>query len=161
MTPSVVVEHARDLADRVGRHLGTSRWVCIEQDAIDAFATLTGDDHWIHVDAGRAGRELPQGRTLVHGFHLLSLIPALQRDIYQVRRRGKGLNYGCDRVRFTAPVPAGSRVRLSQLLAACQPLPGATRLTFESTLELEGSERPALVARTLLQIEIACSEGNA
>lgn len=149
---SVTVEHAADLAAHIGRPLGTSDWVVVDQARIDAFAQLTGDDHWIHVDVERARREMPQGRTIVHGFLLLSLIPFLQRGIYTIRRRGKGLNYGCNRVRFTAPVPVDSRVRLHQSVKECVRVDGGTRLTFESTVEIEAGDRPALVADTLLQI---------
>ena len=149
---TLTVEHAADLAAHTGSDIGASRWVDIEQSAIDAFAALTGDDHWIHVDTARAAREMPGGKTIAHGFYVLSLIPALQRDVYSIRQRGKGLNYGCNRVRFTAPVPVGSRVRLRQKVQACERVEGATRITFESTVEIEGQERPALVAETLLQI---------
>lgn len=148
----VVLEHASDLAAHVGQELGASAWVRLDQAQIDAFAALTGDDHWIHIDVERAGREMPQGKTIVHGFFVLSLIPFLQRGIYTIRQRGKGLNYGCDRVRFTAPVPVGSRVRLRQSVKECVPLPSGTRVTFASTIDIEGQERPALVADTILQI---------
>jgi acyl dehydratase len=149
---TLVLERADDLAGYLGQPLGTSDWISLDQARIDAFAQLTGDDHWIHVDAERAGREMPQGKTIVHGFLLLSLIPFLQRGIYTIRQRGKGLNYGCDRVRFTLPVPVDSRVRLAQSVKACTRLEAATRIGFASTIEVEGQERPALVADTLLQI---------
>lgn len=150
---TVVVEQAADLAAYVGGPpLGASDWVLLDQAKVDAFAALTGDDHWIHVDVERAAREMPAGRTIVHGFLVLSLIPFLQRGIYTVRQRGKGLNYGCNRVRFTAPVVVDSRVRLRQSVQECVRLEGATRITFASTIEVEGQERPALVAETLLQI---------
>lgn len=150
---SLVLEQAADLAAYVGGPaIGASDWVLLDQQKISAFAELTGDDHWIHVDVDRAAQEMPQGRTIAHGFLVLSLIPFLQRGIYTIRRRGKGLNYGCNRVRFTAPVPAGARVRLSQKVLACVRVEGGTRITFESTMEIEGQDRPALVAETLLQI---------
>ena len=150
---SVVLEHAADLAAHVGGPaLGTSDWVVLDQEKITAFAALTGDDHWIHVDVERAAREMPQGRTIAHGFLVLSLIPFLQRGIYTIRQRGKGLNYGCNRVRFTATVPVGSRVRLRQAVLACLRVEGGTRITFESTMEIEGQDRPALVAETVVQI---------
>jgi acyl dehydratase len=149
---TVVVEHASDLAARVGTPLGTSDWFALDQSMIGAFAALTGDDHWIHVDVERAARELPQGKTIVHGFLVLSLIPFLQRGIYTIRQRGKGLNYGCNRVRFTAPVPVGSRVRLRQAVKECVRVEGGTRITFDSTIEVEGQQRPALVAETIVQI---------
>ena len=149
---TLTVEHAADLAAYLGSDIGASRWVNVEQSQIDAFAALTGDDHWIHVDTDRAAGEMPGGKTIAHGFFVLSLIPALQRDVYAIAQRGKGLNYGCNRVRFTAPVPVGSRVRLRQKVKACDRVEGATRITFESTIEIEGQDRPALVAETLLQI---------
>ena len=149
---STVVEHADDLAAWLGKPLGHSDWITIDQAHVTAFAELTGDDHWIHVDVERAAREMPQGKTIAHGFYVLSLIPFLQRSVYTIRSRGKGLNYGCNRVRFTAPVPVGSRVRLGQVLKACERLDSATRLTFESTIEIVGGDRPALVAETILQI---------
>jgi acyl dehydratase len=149
---TVILEHAADLAQHLGQPLGTSDWVTLDQSRIDAFAELTGDDHWIHVDVERASREMPQGKTIVHGFLVLSLIPFLQRTVYRINQRGKGLNYGCNRVRFTAPVPVGSRVRLRQVVQDCVRQESSTRITFESTIEIEGQERPALVAETLLQI---------
>ena len=150
---SVVVEHAADLAAYVGGPpLGTSDWIRLDQEKVDVFAALTGDDHWIHVDVDRARREMPQGKTIVHGFLVLSLIPFLQRGVYTIRQRGKGLNYGCNRVRFTATVPVGSRVRLRQAVLACLRVEGGTRITFESTMEIEGQDRSALVAETVLQI---------
>jgi acyl dehydratase len=149
---SIALEHAADLAAHVGTVLGNSDWVAFDQSKIDAFAALTGDDHWIHVDVARAAREMPEGRTIVHGFLVLALIPFLQRGIYTIRQRGKGLNYGCNRVRFTAPVPVGSRVRLRQSVQECQRLDTSTRICFESTIEIEGRERPALVAETIIQI---------
>ena len=149
---SVVVERASDLAQHIGRVLGTSDWITLDQAKLDAFAELTGDDHWIHVDAERAAKEMPQGKTIAHGFLVLSLIPFLQRSVYTIRQRGKGLNYGCNRVRFTSPVPVGARVRLRQSVKECAPQVSSSRLTFEGAIEIEGQERPALVAETILQI---------
>ena len=149
---TTIVETPADLAAYVGRTLGTSDWVAVDQPKIDAFAALTGDDHWIHVDVERAGREMPDGKTLVHGFLTLSLIPYLQRSVFSVSNRGKGINYGCNRVRFTSPVQVGSRVRLHQAVKACDRLSDGARVTFECTIEVEGKERPALVAETIVQI---------
>jgi len=148
----VDVEHARDLAAWSGRTLGATPWSTITQATIDAFADVTGDDHWIHVDAGRAAREMPGGCTIAHGLLLLSLIPTLQRQIFHVRRRGHGLNYGYDRVRFVRPVACDARVRLAQTLVEARPADGGTRLTLDSEIELEGSDKPALVARGIILI---------
>jgi acyl dehydratase len=124
----------------------------IDQKMIETFAALTGDDHWIHVDVERAAREMPQGKTIVPGFLTLALIPLLQRQVYRIVNRGRGLNYGCNRVRFPGPTPVGSRVRLHQAVKAAEPMDGAVRITFECTIEVEGQPRPAVVAETVLQI---------
>ncbi|MET0310600.1 MAG: MaoC family dehydratase [Burkholderiaceae bacterium] len=150
---AVLLERAADFAAHVGKEIGESGWVPITQEMISAFAGLTGDDHWIHVDEERAAAGMPDGKTIAHGFFMLSLIPFLQRSIFTVRERGKGLNYGCNRVRFTSPVPVGSRVRLRQTVKACVAVDGGTRITFGCTMDVEGRERPALVAETLVQIQ--------
>jgi acyl dehydratase len=148
----VDVEHARDLAAWSGRALGTTPWRAITQTTINAFADLTGDDHWIHVDPDRAARELDSGYTIAHGLLLLSLIPALQRQIFHIRRRGSGLNYGYDRVRFVRPVPCNARVRLAQTLVEAKPAQDGTRLTLDSEIELENSDKPAVAARSIVLI---------
>jgi acyl dehydratase len=143
------VERAADLARHVGEKIGTSDWVTIDQTMIDGFAAATGDHQWIHVDVARAARELPGGTTIAHGYLVLSLLPRLGSLVLRVRRRSRAINYGADRVRFTAPVPAGARVRLHQVLKGVEPVDGGVRLRLESTLEIEGRTRPALVAETL------------
>jgi acyl dehydratase len=145
-------ETPQDLARHAGGALGTSRWFTITQEHIDQYATLTGDDFWVHVDPDRASREMPGGSTIAHGFFILSLIPLLARDIFHIQRRGVGLNYGLNRVRYTAPVPVGSRVRLHQTLLRAEPAKGGTLFTFDDRFEIEGQERPALLAEMLLLI---------
>jgi len=145
----VEVEKPADMKAYVGKPLGSSGWVAIDQAMIDKFADATGDHQWIHVDVERAKREMPGGRTIAHGFLTLSLIAGLAHQIWTVRKRSRGINYGSNRVRFTAPVPVGSRVRLTQTLKQAEDIEGGVRLTFESTMEIEGSPRPALVAETL------------
>ena len=149
---TTVLHQPSDFASYIGKQIGTSEWVTLDQQKIDAFAVLTGDDHWIHVDLDRAKDEMPDGKTLVHGFLTLSLIPYLQRTVFSVTNRGKGLNYGCNRIRFTSPLQVGSRVRLHQTVKACEVLPNGARMTFDCTIEVEGKEKPALVAETLVQI---------
>lgn len=149
----LLLETPADFLPLVGHKLGSSDWFTIEQSHIDDFARLTGDDFWIHVDVERARREMPGGKTLAHGLFTLSLVPRLQRDIWRVARRGKGLNYGSDRVRYTAPVPVGSRVRLHQTLAAAERVAGATRLTNRCEFEIDGQSRPALVADFILLLQ--------
>lgn len=151
----LVVENAGDLAARAGELLGHSSWQEVAQSGIDEFARLTGDDHWIHVDVERAAREMPGGKTIVHGLYLVSLMPRLQKEIYQVRNRGRGLNYGYDRLRFVLPVPVESRIRLSLTVVAAEQHPKGTRLVSDAAIEMEGAERPAIVARHILLIENA------
>lgn len=151
----LILQTPGDFLDHVGEKLGTSDWFTIEQRHIDAFAELTGDDFWIHVDTGRAAREMPQGKTIAHGLFVLSLVPRLQRQIFRVERRGKGLNYGSDRVRYTAPVPVGSRVRLQQTLQAAERTPSGTRITTLCEIGIEGQERPAVVAQFILLLQDA------
>jgi acyl dehydratase len=148
----ILLERPQDIIEYVGKPLGSSEWMTVDQKMIDTFAALTGDDHWIHVDVERAAREMPQGKTIAHGFLTLSLIPLLQRQVYRIEKRGRGLNYGCNRVRFPGPTPVGSRVRLHQAVKAAEPVGGAVRITFECTIEVEGQPRPAVVAETVLQI---------
>ncbi len=139
-----------DFLDLIGEPLGTSDWLLIDQDRIDAFARATGDDFWIHVDTERAAREMPGGKTIAHGLLLLGLVPMLQRQNFTVAQRGKGLNYGSDRVRYTAQVPVGSRVRLRQSVRAAERVGAATRLATDCVIELEGSARPAVVAEFIV-----------
>ncbi len=144
---------AADLAARAGTLLGRSDWVTIDQARIDAFAELTGDRHWIHVDIERARREMPDGRTIAHGLLLLSLIPDLQQQMYAVQQRGAGLNYGYDKVRFVSQVQVDSRIRLALVLVDIEPHALGTRILTDATIEIEGRDKPALVARNILLLK--------
>lgn len=141
-----VIETPQDLLAHVGNKLGVSEWFAIEQSHLDGFARLTGDDNWIHVDTERARRDMPGGKTIAHGLFTLSLIPVLQRSILHIQRRGKGINYGSDKVRYTAPVAVGSRVRLHQTLTSAVRSGAAIRMATRCEIEIEGSDRPALIA---------------
>ncbi len=143
------VERPSDLAAHLGTSLGPGEWLVVDQRMIDLFAEATGDHQWIHVDVERARREMPGGRTIAHGYLLVSLLPRLSQALWRVRRRSRGINYGSNRVRFTAPVPAGARLRLRQAISAVDPVAGGVRVTMESTVECHGQERPALVAETI------------
>jgi acyl dehydratase len=146
----LTVDTVKELAQHVGQKLGTSEWLEIDQPMIDAFAKSTGDDYWIHIDPDRAKKELPGGKTIAHGFLTLSLIPLMSRTVYHVRKRGTGFNYGINRVRFTAPVQVGARLRLTQTLKEAEVTERGTRFTFESVMEREGHERPVMVAETMV-----------
>jgi acyl dehydratase len=144
------VEKPQDLLQHVGEELGPSEWLTVTQEMIDKFAEATGDHQWIHVDVERAKKEMPGGKTIAHGYLTLSLLPQLAPTLMKVEKRRRGLNYGSNRVRFTAPVPAGARVRLRQKLVKVEPVEdNGFRVTSEMTMEVEGNPRPAMVAETL------------
>lgn len=143
------VERPADMKAYVGKEVGVSAWTTIDQARIDKFAEATGDFQWIHVDVERAKREMPDGKTIAHGFLTLSLVAGLGGETHEITKRSRGINYGSNKVRFTAPVPVGSRVRLRQKLLKVEDIPGGVRLFYENTMEIEGSDRPALVAETI------------
>ena len=143
------VESIEALHAYIGKPLGSSDWLTVDQKMIDQFAEATGDHQWIHVDVERAKRDMPGGKTIAHGYLTLSLLPKLNAGIFRVKQRSRGVNYGSNKVRFTAPVPAGSRVRGHLTLKQIEPIEGGARLTMEASVEVEGSARPALVAETL------------
>lgn len=148
----ISVRHARDLALFAGSRLGQSGWLMVDQPMVDAFALLTGDTHWIHTDTERARRDLPGGTTIAHGLLLLSLMPRLQREIYEIAERGAGLNYGYDRVRFILPVPVGAQVRLSLSLISVDPHGQGTRILTDAVIEIGQDAQPAVVARHILLV---------
>ncbi|MSO81358.1 MAG: MaoC family dehydratase [Alphaproteobacteria bacterium] len=145
----VVFEAPKDMLDWVGRELGASPWFTVDQATIDAFADATGDHQWIHVDTARAAREMPGSRTIAHGFLVLALFARLIGEVYKVNGARQTINYGIDRLRFTAPVPVGGRVRLRLSVASAEATPGGIRVTHDATMELEDSPRPAFVARQI------------
>lgn len=134
----------------VGEHLGHSEYRSVTQRDIDAFATLTGDDQWIHVDAERA-KAGPFGGTIAHGLLTLSLGPRLVRDIYRIEGMRMGVNYGYDRIRFPAPVPVEAKVRVGAQLEAVEDVPGGIQVRIVFTWEIEGAAKPACVATMLLR----------
>lgn len=140
-----------EVRSRVGQEAFVSRWVEISQRHIDLFAQATGDFQWIHVDLARARRESPYGNTIAHGFLTLSLLGQFYEQHLSLPFCEMGLNYGLNKVRFTHPVPAGSRVRGRFVLAQLQDIDGGLQLTFQVTLEIEGQERPACVAESVVR----------
>ena len=145
-----VFASAAEMAAAVGAELGVSGWVEVTQARIDAFAEATGDRQWIHIDPERAKRESPYGTTVAHGYLTLSMLPVFIYDVIRLDGVRRSVNYGSNRVRFPAPVPAGSRLRGRIRLLATEPMEGgALRITLQTTVEVEGSERPACVAETM------------
>ena len=142
--------HPNDLLDHVGEEIGRSDWVEIDQVKIDAFADVTGDHQWIHVDPERAAKEVPGGKTIAHGYLLLSLFPRLTDAFFTVDQCSYTLNYGLERLRFTSMVPVGSRVRLRQSVASAEKSKDdGVRVVLDGVLEIEGSDKPAVVAQTI------------
>jgi len=138
----------------VGRELGVSDWITVDQERINQFAECTGDKQWIHVDVERARRESPFGTTIAHGFLTLSLLPMLQSSLGIVPSGVKAaLNYGLDRVRFVTPVKVGSRIRDRVTLVAAEDKGGGrTLITTRQTVDIEGEDKPAMVADTLTML---------
>lgn len=145
----LIVDTPADMKAHAGEKIGSSDWVTVDQTMIDKFADATGDHQWIHVDVERARREMPGGVTIAHGFLTLSLVAGLAHQTHDIRKKSRGINYGLDRVRFTSPVPAGSRVRLHQTLTKVEDIKGGVRMTFDTQMEIEGQDRPALVAESI------------
>jgi acyl dehydratase len=141
------------LAGLVGKEVGVSDWVLIDQQRVNMFAEATGDHQWIHVDVERADREM--GGPIAHGYLTLSLIPFLSAGLLNVEGVVRGINYGSNRVRFTNMVRIGKRVRLRQKLLSAESKSGGIQLVSECTIEIEGEERPACVAETLSVIYTA------
>jgi len=144
-----VADGREQLKGMIGEKRGPSEWLLVDQDRVNAFAEATEDRQWIHVDP-EAAKNGPFGQTIAHGYLTLSLLPQLAPTLMKVEKRRRGLNYGSNRVRFTAPVPAGARVRLRQKLVKVEPVEdNGFRVTSEMTMEVEGNSRPAMVAETL------------
>ena len=135
----------------VGTELGRSGWFEIGQDRIATFADATDDHQWIHVDPARAARESPFGGTVAHGFLTLSLLPSMLADVLVMVDAKLVVNYGLNKVRFPAPVPAGSRVRAAIVLAALEDEHGSSQLTLDVTVEREGGTKPVCVAEFLVR----------
>jgi acyl dehydratase len=149
------------LRERTGQELGVSDWVTIDQGRINAFASCTGDHQWIHVDIERAKRESPYRSPVAHGYLTLALVAPLSMQIGVIPEdAAAGLNYGLDKVRFLAPVAAGARVRLRAVLLGVESRKGGqVIMKTQNTLEIEGSEKPALIA-DMLALLIPAMERN-
>jgi acyl dehydratase len=146
----VTADGIDDLKSLVGREIGPTEWREVTQDDIDAFARLSGDDQWIHVDVERAKNESPFGTTVAHGNLTLSLIDGLRRDLIESRGFKLGVNYGWNKVRFPAPVPAGARVRAKAEVTDVDEVGGGWyQVVTKFTVELDGSEKPVCVAESV------------
>jgi len=140
-----------ELKSHVGEEVGVSEWHEVTQEAINDFAEVTGDDNWIHLDVERA-KQTPFGGTIAHGYYTLSLAPKFSYAMFSVQGFGVGLNYGLNKVRFPAPLPVGSKVRMRMKLASVEDVPGGAQFTTELTFEREGEDKPVCVAESLARV---------
>jgi acyl dehydratase len=140
-----------ELKKAEGEDVGTSEWLEVTQDAIDAFADVTGDHQWIHVDPKRA-KDTPYGGTIAHGYYTLSLAPRFTEQILGLEGFAFAVNYGLNRVRFPAPLPVGSKVRMAARLADVADIPGGAQIKLELTFEREGGDKPVCVAESLARL---------
>ena len=142
-------ENLSDLTALVGQEVALSDWITVTQEQVNLFAQATGDHQWIHVDVERATAG-PFGAPIAHGFLTLSLLPRFFASALEIRNTGMGVNYGLNKVRFTSPVPVGSRLRARMKLLACDPIDnGGMQMTWQVTVEREGAAKPACVAESL------------
>jgi len=143
------LENLAELSALVGQEVAVSDWITVTQEQINLFAQATGDHQWIHVDVEKA-KAGPFGAPIAHGFLTLSLIPKFFQTSFTIRNSGMGVNYGLNKVRFTAPVPVGSRLRGHLKLLACEPIEkDGIQMTWLVTVEREGSDRPVCIAESL------------
>jgi acyl dehydratase len=139
-----------EIKSAIGTEVGVSDWVVVSQDRINRFAEATGDEQWIHVDVKRAKQELPIQTTIAHGLLTVSLVPEFVRSVMGLHGIKNTLNYGANRIRYLAPVPAGSRLRgRISIKAADDAPPNGLRVTYDITIEIEGGARPACVAEMI------------
>lgn len=144
-----IINSIEDAKALEGEEVGLSDWTVIDQHRIDQFAEATSDHQWIHVDTERAAKEMPDGKTIAHGYLTLALIPALTGNFVEVKNLERAINFGLNKVRFYAPVPVGSRMRARATVLQARLRAGALMLTSEVRLEVEGQRKPACVAETL------------
>ena len=144
----VVVDKPADLLGMVGTKMGPTGWIKVDQDRVNGFADVTGDHQWNHVDAERA-KSGPFGGTIAHGYLTMSMINLFLPELMEVRGFAHAVNVGLDRLRFLAPVITGSRIRAASEIVSAEEIKGAIQAIVRVTIEIEGSEKPALIADTI------------
>ena len=147
----LTVKGLDDLKAHEGEEVGVSEWHLVTQEAINEFADVTGDHNWIHIDVERA-KETPFGGTIAHGYYTLSLAPQFSYAMFKAEGFAFGVNYGLNKVRFPAPLPVGSKVRMRMKLARVEDVPGGAQITSELTFEREGEDKPVCVAESLSRV---------
>lgn len=145
-----IFQGIEELSAAKGADLGSTEWILVDQERIDAFADATGDQQWIHVDPEKAATG-PFGGTIAHGLLTLSLLPVFMQQLYKVEGITMAVNYGFNKVRFISPVPVGSNVRASSTVAEITDLDGAVQAMLATTIEVEGSDKPAAVIESIVR----------
>jgi len=138
-----------ELKSLIGQEVAVSDWVQISQERVNLFAEATGDRQWIHLDVERCRKESPFGGTVAHGFLTLSLLPMLMENAFVMTDVKMGVNYGLNKVRFPSAVPVGSRVRGRMTLLTVEDIEGGAQMTWQVTMEREGSDKPVCVAESI------------
>lgn len=146
---TTTVNGIEGVKELVGQHLGYSDWREVTQEQVNMFADATGDHQWIHVDPERAAKESPFGTAIAHGYLTLSLIPALLSGVMRVDGIAMGVNYGVNKLRFPAPVPVGSKVRVGATLAGVEDISGGAQVAMDVTVEVDGQDKPSCVAQVV------------
>ncbi len=152
--PMTQIARLQDLAQRVGEQIAVSDWLTITQERVNLFAEATGDHQWIHVDPARAVRESPFGGPIAHGYLTLSLLAKFSQESIKVADARMAVNYGSNKVRFTSPVPVGRAVRARFTLAAYDEIAGGVQLTWNTVIDIEGSDKPACVVENLSRLYV-------
>ncbi|MDF3036607.1 MAG: MaoC family dehydratase [Paucimonas sp.] len=141
-----IISSVATLREMLGQEIGVSDWMVVSQDRISRFADATGDHQWIHVDEQRSRLESPFGGTVAHGFLTVGLIPTLMESAFRIEGEGLIVNYGLNKARFPAPVPAGSRVRARMVLADISDVRGGTQMIWDITMESDADSKPVCIA---------------
>ena len=152
--PMTQIAQLQDLKTRIGEEIAVSDWLPISQERVNLFAEATGDHQWIHVDVARAEKESPFGGPIAHGFLTLSLLAKFSQESIKVGNARMAVNYGSNKVRFTSPVRVGKSVRARFKLAAYDEIPGGAQLTWNTTMDIEGSDKPACVVENVSRIYV-------
>jgi acyl dehydratase len=142
----VTIENLQQLKQLVGREVGISDWLEVTQESVNRFADITNDQQWIHVDPARAAKESPFKKTIAHGFYTLSMLSHFAMQTMKFANVRMGINYGFNKVRFTGPVPVGSKLRARFLLKSIEDISGGAQTVWEVTMECEGAAKPCCVA---------------
>ncbi len=148
---AVRLDTIEELRNHVGANVAVSDWMAVTQAMIDTFADVTKDRQWIHVDTARARQQMPHGRTIAHGFLVVSLLAPLFEETIEVGGTSSAINYGFNRLRFTAPVVSESRIRGCLDVKAYDDVPGGAKLTWAATIEIDGEQKPAIVAEWVMR----------